>query len=252
MDALFTAAALSLICLLLCLPGLRVAPARRYIGASILFVFVLTTVTDLRHLFPSLPRLGDQYNWTGKLLELAVDLVALALLLGPARWSGAELGLRWHSTPGTGRDCLRVLLPLIGVELLVLWGLVPAGRPGWEDHFFQLTAPGLTEELAFRGVLLALLDRAFSGRVRVVGAALGWGTVVTSLLFGLWHGLSVSASGQVALDWGPMLIPTVGGFVLAWCRARSGTLLLPIALHAGLNEVANLLAWAKAALAYIK
>ena len=247
MDALFTAAALSLLWLLFCLLGLRAASARRYIGASVLFVFVLTTATDLRHLFPSIPRLGTQYNWTGKALELGVDLLALALLLGPARWSRAELGLRWRSAPGTGRDCLRVLLPLIGAELVVLWGLVPAGQPHWEDHLFQLTAPGLTEELAFRGVLLALLDRAFPGRVRLVGAALGWGTVVTSLPFGLWHGLSVSASGHVSLDWEPMLIPTVGGFALAWCRARSGTILVPIALHAGLNEVANLLAWFKTA-----
>ncbi|AWM33554.1 hypothetical protein DDQ68_12625 [Hymenobacter nivis] len=43
-----------------------------------------------------------------------------------------------------------------------------------------------------------------------------------------------------------MAIPTVGGFVLAWCRARSGSLLLPIFVHSGMNEVAQLVALAKA------
>lgn len=150
----------------------------RYVGASVLFVLVFTTATDLRHLFHGIPRLGSHYNWTGKLLELGVDLVTLALLLGPARWPRAALGLRWRSAPGTRRDSLRVLFPLIGAELVALWYLVPGERPTGEGHFFQLTAPGLTEKLAFRGILLALLDRAFPRRVRVGGAELGWSIVV--------------------------------------------------------------------------
>ena len=59
---------------------------------------------------------------------------------------------------------------------------------------------------------MALLDRAFPGRVRLLGADLGWSAISTSLLFGLWHGLDVS---------------------LAWCRARGGSLLFPIVAHAG-------------------
>ncbi|WP_157887102.1 CPBP family intramembrane glutamic endopeptidase [Hymenobacter sp. PAMC 26628] len=108
--------------------------------------------------------------------------------------------------------------------------------------------PGLTEELAFRGVLLALLDRAFAGRVRVLGADMGWGAVASSLVFGLCHGLRVSPDLHVALQLLPMAIPTVGRFVLAWCRARSGSLLLPIFVHSGMNEAAQLVAVAKALL----
>ncbi|AWM33555.1 hypothetical protein DDQ68_12630 [Hymenobacter nivis] len=59
--------------------------------------------------------------------------------------------------------------------------------------------PGLTEELAFRGVLLALLDRTFTERVRVLGADVGRGTVSSSLVFGLCHGLRVGPDLHVAL-----------------------------------------------------
>jgi len=243
---LFTAAALGLVCLLLCLPGLRSARSRRYAGLGVLFVVVLTTSTDLPRVLDWIPRIPGQYNWTGKVLELIVSAVAISLLCSLDNWKREEFGLTLAFNKDTGRDVLRFLVPVMVVEAVVLWFLIPGQVPTLEDHLFQLTAPGITEELAFRGVLLALLDRAFPGRRRILGAELGWSTVVTSILFGLWHGLDVSSHFKVSLEIAPMVIPTLGGFVLAWCRARSGTLILPILAHAGMNEFANLIALAKA------
>jgi membrane protease YdiL (CAAX protease family) len=147
---------------------------------------------------------------------------------------------------GTGRDSLRLLIPVLLVEGVALWFLIPGQIPTFEDHLFQLTAPRITEELAFRGGLLALVDRAFLGRRRILGADLGWSAVVTSIIFALWHGLDVSSHLKVSLDIAPMVIPMLGGFILASCRARSGTLILPILAHIGMNEFANLIALAKA------
>jgi uncharacterized protein len=70
--------------------------------------------------------------------------------------------------------------------------------------------------------------------------------VVSSILFGLWHGLDVDVHFHVSLAVAPMVIPLLGGFVLAWCRARSGNLLLPFFAHAGMNEMANIIGLAKA------
>jgi uncharacterized protein len=246
MGVFFTAAALSLACLLLCLPALRNASSRRYVGFSVLFVMALTTATDLRRVFHWIPRIPGQYNWTGKVLELIVSVVGIALLLSLDNWKREEFGLTLTFNKGTGRDVLRFLIPVLVVESVALWFLIPGQIPTLEDHLFQLTAPGITEELAFRGVLLALVDRAFLGRRRILGADLGWSAVVTSILFGLWHGLDVSSQLKVSLDIAPMVIPMLGGFVLAWCRARSGTLILPILAHTGMNEFANLIALAKA------
>jgi uncharacterized protein len=213
---------------------------------SVLFVFVLTTSTDLRRVLPIIPRLPGHFNWTGKILELVTSLLAIALLVGLDKWKLEEFGLRWSFNSGTGRDVLRFLVPVLMVELIALRFIVPGEIPSLENHFFQLTAPGITEELAFRGVLLALLDRAFPRRVGLVGAKLGWSAVVTSVLFGLWHGLDVDAHFKISLEIAPMVIPTVGGFVLAWCRERSGSLILPILAHSGMNEIANLVALVKA------
>ena len=246
MGVLFTAAALSLACLVLCLPALAKPSRLFYALAAVLFVFVLTTSTDLRKVFPLIPEIPGHYNWTGKALELISSLIAIALLVRLDKWKLEEFGLRLSFNSGTGKDVARFLVPVLLAEIVALWFLVPQGVPSFEDHFFQLTAPGITEELAFRGVLLALLDRAFPGRVRFVGANLGWSAVVTSVLFGIWHGLDISAQFRISFEIEPVVIPTLGGFVLAWCRARSGSLILPILAHSGMNEVANLIALVKA------
>lgn len=235
MSTFYTACALGLLCLLLCLPGLLRAASRRYVlwGALLVFSIILAAWAPLD-------------KWASQALSLLVSLVAVALLMALAGWKRQEFGLRLTFNPGTGRDVLRFLLPLMLVELVVLWALVPGGRTAFESHLFQLTAPGLTEELAFRGVLLALLDRGFLRRVRILGADLGWGAVVSSLLFGLCHGLRVGADFHVVAKAALMAIPLAGGFVLAWCRARSGSLLLPILVHGGMNELAQLIAAVKA------
>ena len=246
MGVIATAALLGVVCLLLCLSGMRASSTRPYVFWSVLFVFVYTTSTDLRRIFPSIPRIPGQYNWTGKTIELLVCSATVLLLISVAGWDRRELGLTTKFNAGTAKDVLRFLLPVLAFETLALWFLVPGQTLTFEDHLFQLTAPGLTEELAFRGILMALLDRAFLGRRLVLGASLGWSAVVSSILFGLWHGLDVNAHFHVSLEVAPMVIPMLGGFILAWCRARSGTLLLPYFAHAGMNEMANIIGLAKA------
>jgi uncharacterized protein len=95
----------------------------------------------------------------------------------------------------------------------------------------------LFEEVAFRGVLLALVAEQ---RGPVVGV------VVSSVVFGLWHigpgiatlrindpdislaGLSVGVTSMV-------LVTTVAGVVFCWLRIRSRSLLAPILAHWATN-----------------
>jgi len=240
--ALFTAQTLGLLCLLPSAPGLPDPAWWRYVLGTALAVFLnmLAALASLPRIFGWLPLvLGHDY-WMGQLLELLVSLAGFAWLLGWCNWPRQELGLRLTFNPGTGAGVRRFLLPLLLLELGILWWLIPGGKGDVGYHLLQISA-GVTEELAFRGVLLALLDRAFPDRGRVLGAALGWGTVVSAVIFGLCHGLRVEADFHVGLALGPMAIPLLGGLVLAWCRARSGSLLLPIWVHSGMNEVAQLL-----------
>ena len=103
------------------------------------------------------------------------------------------------------------------------------------------------EELAFRGVLLAMLARRFGT---------SWGVVGSSLAFGIWHvvpSLSLAAGNAAvgsALGAHPAWAAAAGvvaaglaGALLCLLRIRYDHLIAPLAVHATANSLAYLLAW---------
>jgi uncharacterized protein len=93
----------------------------------------------------------------------------------------------------------------------------------------------LCEEIAFRGVLLAVAGRQLP--VRSAHA-------LTAVVFGLWH-VSGARKDDVASVPGTVVVTGLGGAALGWLRRRSDSLLAPAGLHLGTN-VAGLLAAAAA------
>jgi membrane protease YdiL (CAAX protease family) len=105
----------------------------------------------------------------------------------------------------------------------------------------------LLEEVAFRGVLLAMLTRR-------LGVA--WGIAGSSLGFGLWHvvpsmdlATANAAVGSVVgglAAWAPvigMVAAGLAGGFLCLLRIRYDHLVAPLAVHATSNGLAYLLAW---------
>ena len=189
--------------------------------------------------------------------------VAAALLLGVLFWSGGT----WADA-GLGRADLargtRWALALIGIVAAVY--LVGALLPFTRELFSDQRNNGLTgaqvadrvlirvpigtvllEEVAFRGVLLAVLLRVCSR---------AWATTIASLLFGLWHILPSlhlstqkpaltaifghSMLGADLADVGAVLFTAAAGALLCELRRRSGSLLAPMALHWSTNALGYL------------
>lgn len=105
------------------------------------------------------------------------------------------------------------------------------------------------EELAFRGLLLALLLRRTT-TIRAVAFC--------SLLFGAWHilpslttAVTNGATEQVAstplglvlVVAGNVLATGVAGAVFCWLRLRSGSLLAPALAHLGVNDISYVVGW---------
>ncbi|MGW7364103.1 CPBP family intramembrane glutamic endopeptidase [Streptomyces sp. NPDC054841] len=191
----------------------------------------------------------------------AVALVLIARLAG-LTWD--ELGLGRCSA----RRGLRWGLVLVGAVLLVyaVALALPFTREAFQDErAAELTAGQLVyrvlvrvplgtvllEEIAFRGVLWAMMRRQW-------GAA--WATAISSVLFGLWHiqpsrGLTRSnAAAEAVFGTGPAGIAlsvtaavvgtALAGVVFCELRRRSGSLIPPMALHCALNSAGYALAWA--------
>ncbi|MGL5817796.1 MAG: lysostaphin resistance A-like protein [Phycicoccus sp.] len=119
----------------------------------------------------------------------------------------------------------------------------PAVQDAFGEAFaFQATMPGLEEELFFRGVLWGLLVLALPGTRRVLGAALPWALVVTTIQFGLVHGLLVR-SGELVLDPAAIVQTAILGAGLGWVRAATGSIWPGVILHNVLNTTNVAAGW---------
>jgi uncharacterized protein len=214
--------------------------------AGLLAIFAVVALAEafvvrLPRALPVLAIPGGHWNWSGKGLEFALLLAAALVLMATKILSRQQIGLTFRQTKGSLKPVLTVaaiFTALFVTAVWFLWGPNPADP---ETLAFQASLPGLTEELAYRGLFLALLDRMFAGRVRFLGAEFGWGAVVVTLGFGFIHGFSVRPDLTATISWLGLLYPTVVGFGLVWLRARSGSLVMPLVMHNALNVLINLI-----------
>jgi membrane protease YdiL (CAAX protease family) len=167
---------------------------------------------------------------TWRALEAIVALVALAIVALVLRAPPASLYLRWPA---------RRWLPLAVVGFLVAGPIALVvgpylARPFFGDVSYVIVAGalvpalifavsnGVMEELVYRGALLS-----WSGRVMGVGPAL----VGQAVVFGLAH------SGTDVIGFGVplMLAMGLGGLLAGLVTIRTRSLLIPIAIHIGLD-----------------
>jgi CAAX protease family protein len=158
-------------------------------------------------------------RWGAAAAALVGATFALSLLIAPLR----------HAVPdgdgGLGWAALRAVLVVVPLGTVV------------------------PEELAFRGVLLALLSRRSGVRA---------GVLLSSGLFGLWHVLpslgggtaNATIAGVVGADGGgtavrvvvTVLFTSLAGVALCWLRLRSDSLLAPMLAHWTVNSLGVIVA----------
>ncbi len=172
-------------------------------------------------------------HWQGKVL----DLVWLAILFAMfRRWAKTEAGLRWRIRSGSAAPAW-IAIGGVFVLFIALTALAVATDPsastpvGFEQVAFNATIPNLTEELIWRGAMLAVLDRVFGTPRSVLGAKIGWGAVVTAVVFGLGHAILLDQSGAWSLNIAGGLFALVMGLALAWIWARTGSVWPAFLLH---------------------
>jgi uncharacterized protein len=161
--------------------------------------------------------------WGSAIAAFAVLLTAQPFIaLGVLK--PAEVGLT-APRPGTMRVVVLAvgLALLLNIVVMILRGAAPVRVAGATVAAVLVAA--VFEELVFRGVLLALLDRALPQRWRVAGAYIGWGGVALTVSFVALHGLRPG-----------LLIGVLPAALLyLWLRERTGSLLAPIAAHLAWN-----------------
>lgn len=160
--------------------------------------------------------------WLRQWVTLALLAVACFWAIRKLGFSRQELGLALAQRPGSFVPCLVATVVLLVCNFIAMrsssFRLPPVPTEVW---LYQATLPGLVEEIAFRGLLLALADRALPPERSVAGAPLGVGALVVTLVFWALHGVSLGTALGV--------LPAA--LLYVWLRARSGSLVWPLLAH---------------------
>lgn len=209
---------------------------RKFSFAWLLVAALLFFVNDsaLTRIYGLLPEyLGDEWNWTGKLLALAITL---AIASHPA-FGWERSGLTLKQKTGSLAPALAVSAVLVALFTWLALSNEDGGASA-ETLAFQLSLPGLEEEPFYRGILLLALNEAFRARFRALGIEWGWGGLLSLVLFGLAHGFGYE-DGSFWFD--PIIFAMTAGpsLILVWLRERTGSLLLPVLLHNFGNSIGH-------------
>lgn len=178
--------------------------------------------------FPMLGMLGwSPYSWQGGGL-LAVVYAACVPLTGLVIRKAKPA-----ASIGTNRARLGIAVAVLAVALAVS-ALTVDQAPIVSRVLLAFLVVGMGEELLFRGVVQTRLDQAFGRPWRILGADLGWGRILASLLFGIAHLLSPAAPWQG----GWALWTFVAGLLFGYIRAKGGSFVASGLVHGALLAVA--------------
>jgi len=164
-------------------------------------------------------------SWKNSILLSIIEVVLLIVVA----WI-----LRDLAAPGKGY-IIGILLFLIAGMLLVSpeasVGIVVA------KLVYTFIFVALGEEILFRGYIQSRVNEAFGRPYVFFGVNWGWGVIIGSLLFGIWHILNPFNPfiGQFDLMWQWGLWTFFLGLILGLIREKTGSVFGPAILHGVIN-----------------
>ncbi len=165
-----------------------------------------------------------EWNWSGKVFAIIASLAFIAL------WRA----ISWREIGFTGLrkgSWLPFIALILFQQLVPPWPAIGSEPIKTETLLFQLTMPGIDEEVIYRGILLVLFNRAFGNPWNLLGAKIGWGCILISVLFGLIHGVGFNEQFQFHVDVTRIISLSFSGFLIGWVRERTGSLYPAIVFH---------------------
>ncbi len=205
--------------------------------ALILYAVYFATISVGGQLIPLEKFFGElDWNWSGKIVSILATVVLFCVLaITTKSITPASAGFVLRQRSGSITPAL-IVLALLVTSVVAMEILAADGSDtGAERLLFQLTMPGLDEELFFRGLFLAALAAAIpTNGVKLLGARITLAGLLMTLMFGFGHGAFVQDQ-QLVISWPAVIVTAYLGFGLLWIRERTGSVLIPILSHNLIN-----------------
>ena len=173
--------------------------------------------------FKELRIINGKWNWTGKIFAVLGSIIFLLIY--------RKFNLKdYYLTFKQDKKFLKKGIIIISVILVIqsILSLIYNTPKEWntETILYQLTMPGIDEEIAFRGIMLGLLSKILKPNSILHPAIL-----ITALLFGMAHGLFLNNSYELIFKSFPFFNTMILGIIWAWVTMKSGSVLLALISH---------------------
>ncbi len=161
----------------------------------------------------------DYRSWEGGIIMALIQIILLFVIAWLLRKKPTMSNLGANSAF------------LIFIPLLLSPGAAPIGKAisSFVYYFFFV---GFGEEILYRGYIQSRLNEVWGRPYHFFGVSLGWGIVVTSLIFGISHlGILNLFQGSFSLAWPWFFWTFFGGLVFGFIREKTGSIVAPAMLH---------------------
>lgn len=209
----------------------------KYLGLFVLYFLTDSYIQHLSKLYFDLEFIGLKFAWIGKILSLCF---ALIVIFSVSKKDREEIGFTTKTNSKSQmKSGILIFLGFLVFDFVFKMILFPKGGDfDLETFAFQMTMPGLTEELVFRGILFWLLDKAFEPKWNFKGVKFGWGFVIITVLFAEAHGVMLTENYEFKFDIITILYLTIiSSLSVGILRKLSGNLIFPILGHNAINTI---------------
>lgn len=199
------------------------------VGCYFIYYFALT----LQYHFDCFNIIDGSWNWDGKIYGIVCGIAIYFIFR--RQLSNNNFFTLKQDKAGL-KSALKVAIAILAIA--ILGGVVNDREFNIETLLFQISMPGIDEEIMYRGVLLGLMCSA----LRAGGAA--WrnpAIMINAVLFGLVHSLSL---GDGALQFNSVNFMWTGllGYGFGYITIKTRSILIPMLTHNLYNFTLNLLA----------
>ena len=106
---------------------------------------------------------------------------------------------------------------------------------------YLMIMPGIAEYLSYRVVIHPRLNDVFGRPWKLLGAQVGWGWILTSVIFWAPHAFRVDPQLRLSFHWQTLTMQLIAGAVFGWLRERTGSVFPAMVAHNLTNVVWTLM-----------
>lgn len=204
---------------------------------SIIYIFY-QIVLILPRFVPGLNFIDSKWNWEGKILGILFGIVCYFVFRNFFK-ENDFFTLRQNMENFKKTLLVAVFAVLIVTIIAYFMG---SSEFNGETLAFQLTMPGIDEEIMFRGILLGLLMTALRDKFPFLDNP---GVLLTAVLFGFMHALTMDKDYSISFEPIYFIHTGIGGFIFGWITLKTRSILLAVLVHGAANFLAALVTMIK-------